>query len=500
VTPGLVQKVAEFCHKNSLLANQDTIVIGVSGGPDSLCLLHLLETLRPQFNLTLVIAHLNHQLRGADAQADEAFVRKIAAQRQHLLFTETIEVATRAGQRKQSLEEAARQLRYAFLWRVAGEVKAQKVAVGHNADDQVETVLMHFLRGTGMAGLRGMLPGMELAHLRLHPDDLAALPALSSPQLIRPLLETPRSEIEAYCQEHQLEPRQDFSNQDTTFFRNRLRHELIPALETYNPNIRQTLRRTAKVMAAEVEFLHDHLAQVWQAVVRSESEDQIELDLSSWRGLPLALKRATLRRAVQMLRHGLRDINFEHIESAIGVVEKGNTGAKATLPQGLMLTLSYETFLIAPATAPDEAALVDQPQLLYPQALRLSLPGVTPLPETSWQLRADFLTPEQLNPERLGQIDRWEVYLDAGSIGSDLSLRPRRPGDTFAPLGLGGHTQKVNEFMINKKIPVAWRKSIPLLVSAGQILWICGYTLDERARIRSTTTRILHLKFEQHQN
>lgn len=496
MTAGLVQKIAEFCQKNSLLADHDHVVIGVSGGADSLCLLDVLDTLRPALDLTLTIAHLNHQLRGADSRADEAFVRRLAGQRQLPILVETAAVATQAARRKQSLEEAARQIRYAFLWRVAQRVNANKIAVGHNADDQAETVLMHFLRGAGLAGLRGMLPLIEIAELRLHPADMPVSPPLPAPQLIRPLLETWRSEIEAYCQACQLEPRQDFSNEDTTFFRNRLRHELLPLLETYNPNIRQTLQRTAKVVVAEAELLHDYLAQAWQAVVRSESPERIELDLLAWRKLPLALKRSTLRRAVQTLHRSLRDINFEHIESALVVVEQGGVGARASLPQGLMLTLNYHTFVIAPATVPAAPSLPDQPQLRQTQALPLNLAGVTRLPGTHWQLRTDFLTLEQVNVDHLSQLGPWEVYLDAEVIGQQPVLRPRRPGDTFSPLGMGQHRQKVNEFMINKKIPAAWRKFIPLLVSREQVWWICGYCPDDHARLRPTTQRVLHLKFE----
>ncbi|MBE7472689.1 MAG: tRNA lysidine(34) synthetase TilS [Anaerolineales bacterium] len=495
----LVQKITEFCQKNNLLAQHDHVVLGVSGGPDSLCLLDVLETLRPTFDLTLTIAHVNHQLRGADSQTDEAFVRTVAAQRQLPLFVESVDVAAIAAQRKQSLEEAARQLRYAFLGRVAHQVKATKIAVGHHADDQVETVLMHFLRGTGLAGLRGMLPLTDLAQLRLTPNDFPSSSFILHPlsfRLIRPLLETSRREIEAYCQARKLEPRQDFSNQDTTFFRNRLRHELIPQLETYNPNIRQILQRTAKVMAAEAEFLQEQVALAWQIVIHSESTEKIEIDLAAWRNLPLALKRSTLRHAVQTLRRSLRDINFEHIETAVNLIEKGSVGAKATLPQGLMLTLDYQTFVIAPEDIPLDSTLPDQPYLRQPQALALNLPGVTPLPDTNWQLRAIFLQPDQVQLDQLNQADRWEAYLDADIVGPQPVLRPRRPGDIFAPLGLGGHRQKVNEFMINRKIPAGWRQFVPLLVAAGQVLWVCGYSPDERARLRPATRRVLHLKFE----
>lgn len=493
---GLVQKITEFCQKNALLDYHDHIVIGVSGGPDSLCLLDLLGALRPAFDFTLTIAHLNHQLRGTDSQADELFVRMLASQWGLPIFVETVDVAALAARRKQSLEEAARQIRYAFLWQVAQKVNASKIAVGHNADDQVETVLMHFLRGAGLAGLRGMLPLIQITELRLHPTDMSTLSPSAAPKLIRPLLETSRSEIEAYCQTRQLEPRQDFSNLDTTFFRNRLRHELLPLLETYNSNIRQTLQHTAKVMAAEAEFLHDQLDQAWQEVIRSESNERIELDLLTWRNLPLALKRSTLRRAIQTLRHSLRNINFEHIEAALLIVEKGSVGAKASLPQGLMLTLDYDTFVIAPVSISAAPALPDQPHLRQTQALPLNLPGETVLPDTHWQLRAAFLTPEQAHLEGLSQADCWEAYLDADVTGRNLLLRPRRPGDTFKPLGMGEHSQKVNEFMINKKIPAAWRQYIPLLVSDAQVWWVCGYCPDERARLRSTTRSILHLKFE----
>jgi tRNA(Ile)-lysidine synthase len=461
----------------------------------------VLETLRPTLDLTLTIAHLNHQLRGADSQADEAFVRTVAAQRQLPIFVESVDVAAMAAQRKQSLEEAARQLRYTFLGRVARQVGAAKIAVGHNADDQVETLLMHFLRGTGMAGLHGMLPLSDLAQLRLDPQDHLPSSILhaqrpSSLFLIRPLLETSRREIEAYCLARRLEPRQDFSNQNTTFFRNRLRYELIPQLETYNPNIRQILQRTAKVMAAEAKFLQEQLALAWQTVIHSESAEKIEIDLTPWRKLPLALKRSTLRHAVQTLRRSLRDINFEHIETAVNLIEKGTVGAKATLPQGLMLTLGYHTFVIAPENVPLDSPQLDQPHLRQAEPLALNLPGVIPLPNTNWQLRALFLRPDQVQLDSLSQIDRWEAYLDAEMVGPQPVLRPRRPGDIFAPLGLGGHRQKVNEFMINKKIPAVWRQFVPLLVATGQILWVCGYSPDEHARLRPTTRHVLHLKFE----
>lgn len=497
MTLSLVEQIANYCHRHSLLTKHDNIVVGVSGGPDSVCLLHVLNSLRPTLKLTLTIAHLNHQLRGPESQADEAFVQKLAAQWQVPLVVERCDVAALAAERKQSLEETARQVRYGFLWRVAAQVQATRIAVGHTANDQVETILMHFIRGAGLAGLRGMLPVTPIASLRLHLNDTPGLSDLPPPDLIRPLLETSRREVEACCQEQGLTPRQDSSNQDATFFRNRLRHQLLPLLETYNPNLRQVLQHTAKVVTAEVELLNTQLDQTWAMLVRRESDHTIEIDLPSWLKLPLALKRSTLRRAVHTLRRSLRDINFEHVETAIEIIETGRAGAQATLPQGLRLVCGYQTFVIAAADVLDAALSLPAPTLAKGQSIELNLPGITPLPPGNWFLQATFFAADQLTLPNPEQIDPWEAYLDAQQVGPNLKLRSRQPGDTFTPFGLAGHRQKVSDFMINQKIPAAWRSHMPLLVADNHIVWVCGYRLDEKARVCSSTRHILHLKFIQ---
>ncbi len=492
----LLPKVKAFCKKNSLLVSHDKIVIGVSGGPDSLALLHLLLALSPKFDLTLTVAHLNHQLRGPDSDADAAYVQEIAARWQLPVILEAHNVANLAARRKQSLEEAARQVRYAFLWRVAIDQGANKIAVGHNSGDQVETILMHFLRGTGLAGLRGMLPQIDVATLSLYSEDIPDSASVPAPRLIRPLLETSRTDIEAYCRENELAPRQDFSNLDTTFYRNRLRHKLIPELETYNPNIRRILQRTAKVIAAEIEILNERLDEVWPLVVKHESAGRIEFELAQWLDLPLALKRSILRRAVHLLRRSLRDIGFEHIENAIDIVEKGSTGAKTTLPQGLMLIRSYQTLVVAPEETLLARHDFDGPYLDSDQVIKLNLSGATPIPGSDWQIEARYLSFQNLDENQVKQTDRWEAYLDADIVGDEAILRPRQPGDTFCPLGMAGHHKKINDFMINEKIPADWRDYIPLLVSDNRILWVCGYRPDEQARLKSDTRWVLHLKFK----
>ena len=491
----LLEKIKSFCQKNRLITPDDTLVVGVSGGPDSLGLLHLLTSLCHDLNLPPpTVAHLNHQLRRPDSDVEADFVRNIANQWQLTFFSESRPVADLAAQRRQSLEETARQVRYAFLWSIADKVGANKIAVGHNADDQVETVLMHFLRGSGLNGLRGMASQVNIAALPLHPHDIT--PPSSKPvALIRPLLDTPRHEIETYCHAHQLNPRYDSSNQDTTFFRNRLRHELLPYLESYNPNIRQRLQNTAKIAAAENDLIEQQVDRVWPDIIAAAVAQTIDFVRESWLDLPMGMKRATLRRAIQQLQGHLFNIGFDHIENAISVLAKGQTGALITWPDGLTIRLNYETISITSnlASVQEQAADFAQPAISRP--LIVQLPGLTPLPLTNWQLKTTLWPMTRAAWPKIKQANRWEAFIDAAAVGSDIKLRTRQPGDQFHPLG-AGHRKTVKRFMIDAKIPAAYRRRLPILVADDRILWLCGYRLDDRAKITEQTRQVVHLTFE----
>jgi tRNA(Ile)-lysidine synthetase-like protein len=499
----LLAQVREAIVRHGLLVPGQTVVVGVSGGPDSLCLLDLLRRLAPDFSLSLHVAHLNHKMRGQDADADAAFVAKLAADWHVPATIEVVDVPALAQAHKMAPEEAARRARYTFLTQVAERLGAPTVAVAHNADDQAETVLMHFLRGSGLAGLRGMLPATPMEELRLEigewrveskGEEKPQSSHLKSITLVRPLLEVPRAEIEAYCDAYNLQPRFDRSNLDTTYFRNRLRHELLPYLETYNSNIRTILRRTAAVAAADYELLRDEVDATWGQIVRFETEQAVTFDLDAWHALPLALRRSTIREAIHRLRRALRNIDFVHVENAIEILAAGETGSQATLPQGLMLTIGYDVFTIA-----DEGSheLPDLPWLLTEEALDVTVPGYTRLPQSRWGLRADVLPGSALSAEDLTGVGGWEAYLDATVVGIDPSLRRRRPGDHFYPLGMRGRGKRLNEFMINEKIPAFWRAYIPLLVSGeDEILWVCGWRPDERAALSDSSQRLVHFRFE----
>lgn len=494
----LLRQVQQTIDRYDLIRGGEALVVGVSGGPDSLCLLHVLQRLAPVYGLSLHAAHLHHGLRGADADADAAFVRRVAAGWGLPLTVEALDVPALARAEGLAFEETARRARYAFLARTAAAAGARTIAVGHNADDQAETVLMHFLRGSGLAGLRGMLPRTPLSSYRLLSsggDGSTGREGLPGTlDLIRPLLEVPRGEIEAYCEEHGLEPRFDRSNLDTTYFRNWLRLEVIPLLEQHNPQLRTVLGRTARVLAGDYDLLRGLLDEAWPRVVRQEGEKEIVFDLTEWRALPTGLQRSTLREAIHRLRRSLRNINFVHVEDALNVARDGTTGDRATLPRGLMLTVGYERLTVAGEARPEP--LPDWP-LLPPESepVAVAVPGVTPLPGSAWAVEATLLPRTSLPAGWQDNPDPWRAHLDAGAVGSPLWLRTRRPGDRFQPLGMGGQAPKLADFLTNQKVPHAARDRLPLLVAAWGIAWVPGLRLDERARVSDSTAEILVLRF-----
>jgi len=485
----VLAKVRQTIVRYGLLAGGGAVVVGVSGGPDSLCLLHVLNRWREVYGIELHVAHLDHRIRGQESTEDAAFVARLAAEWELPAIIEAQDVPKLAREGNLAVEEAARQARYSFLAQAAQRVGARRIAVGHNADDQAETIVMHWLRGAGLAGLRGMLPLTQLSEMRLEaawPDH----PPLDL-QLIRPLLETPRAEVETYCWQHGLKPRFDRSNLDTTYYRNRLRHELIPYLESYNPNIREVLRRSAWVISADYDFLQAELERVWPTVVSSESGEAIAFDLESWRALPTSQQRSTLREAVHRLRCSLRNINWIHIENVLSALRDKPAGTQVTLPQGLMLTIGYDDFTVA-----DQGYLpaVDWP-LLLAESLPMTVPGVTELPDSDWCLEAAIVERKELGQDYLDNPNLWQAFLDYERVGSELVLRQRRSGDRFQPLGLGGHEKGLHTFMIDVKIPCSLRGLVPIVASPRHIVWVAGWRIDERAKVTSETKRILHLAF-----
>lgn len=508
-------------QRYNLITPGETVIVAVSGGPDSLCLLHVLNTLAPDQELRLHVAHLDHGLRGAESDADAAFVTRLCTHWDLPCTVERVDVLGLAQQPGLSIEEAARHARYAFLGHVASDLQARTIAVGHNADDQAETVLMHWLRGSGLSGLRGMTPVTWLADYRLgrarskgggHADlkpnplsekavragsDTDRQPAVAGPyavRIVRPLLFSGRSEILRYCTAHGLTPRFDRSNEDTTYFRNRLRLELLPLLEDYNPQIRRILRQSATIFADEHELFRSCLSDAWQQVIVADAEGYQVFDLQAWRDLHRSLQRGVLRQAIASLRYSLRNISFQHVENALWALLELPPGSRVTLPAGLELVLGYNRFAVG-----DEGVQLpagDLP-LLAREWLSLMVPGLTPLPETAWQASTTLIDPADLPPGWERNQDPWLAWLDAQVIGPQPALRIRRDGDRFQPLGMGGSSKSLAELFTNEKTPVAARHRWPLLITTdGAVAWVCGLRVDERAKVTTDTAQVLQVRLE----
>ena len=501
----LLRDVSAYIERHQLINAGAHIVVGVSGGPDSVTLLHLLQRMSGPLDLSLHVAHLNHGIRGEAADADMRFVAQLARTAGLSFTSETRNIPRISGEEGVAIEETARRERYAFLAHVAQQVGAQSIAVGHNADDQSETVLMHLLRGAGPAGLRGMLPTTHLRDYRLlsrrdHPPTAAACRVASVPpelKLIRPLLGTPRTAIEAYCQDFKLESCFDRSNLDTTYFRNQLRHEVLPELAQINPRFAERLRNLAEVVRADYQLLQEFVSIAYDTLLIAAYPDATVFDLARWREQPLAIQRALIRRTVYRLRCTLRDVDFDHVEQAVDVARRGQTGAQAILPRGLHLTVGYTTLSVSQTSAlhlPSE-----RPWLTPGDEITVAVPGVTHLPR-GWTLHAqepadwDIATITE-NPNPL------VAWLDAGSLGTAPMLRTRRKGDRFAPQGMRGSEVRLSDFLINTKLPRPWRNHLPLLTvgtiptSPDHILWVAGMRLSERARVSPNTHRVIHLRF-----
>lgn len=508
---GLESRILDFIQQHSLIPPEETVLVGVSGGADSVCLLHVLAKCQGKLGINLHVAHLNHQLRGAESEADANYVANLADRLGIAITIDRQDVASYRAQRNCSIEEAARELRYNFLARVANDIGANRVAIGHTTDDQVETILMHILRGTGTSGLRGLEPCSPMVYGK---EGMSLQAKRSNLSVIRPLLDTPREETLNYCQEQQLEPRSDSSNLSLAFFRNRLRLELLPLLKGYNPSIDQALLRLAKIARDDSCFIEQQALQLWSEVARQE-ENAVHLNKRKACVLPVALQRQIVRLAIDKLAGDTQDIEASHIEAVRGLLDKP-VGKKASLPHGLICWGDYnEVFIASSPSLPDKGwGERGSLPLIVPHKIRgsvgwaslsplqgefpLNIPGDTVLP--GWRvissIRQERTLPVIASTAKQSQQKGRDFVaeFDLRKAGTELLVRQRQPGDRFQPLGMN-MPKKLQDFMVDAKIPLSWRKHIPIVCSPQQIIWVVGWRIDDRVKLTETTKETLRLEF-----
>ncbi len=473
-------KVKDFILHHGLVLCGQVVVVGVSGGADSVCLLNVLARWQKALDIKLYIAHLNHQLRGAEAESDAEYVASLASKLGMPATIGKCDVAAYRAERNCSVEEAARELRYDFLTGVATDVGASRIAIGHTRDDQVETILMHILRGAGTSGLRGLKPCSPVPYER---HQLSAIGYRIL--VIRPLLGIHREETIGYCQEHQLEPRVDSSNLSLSFFRNRLRLELLPLLREYNPNVDEALLRLAEIAGDDVSFLEQQAFQLWDKVGRQEG-DVVYLNKRKTSSLPVALQRQLIRLAVDRVLGDTRDVEANHIEAIRSLLIK-QVGKRTSLPHGLVCRGEYDEVvlgLFSPLPCPFPA---------FNGEIPVKVPGETIL--SGWRVTAGIssvIASEATQYQQKGRsfIAEFDLY----RVGTCLFIRKRQPGDSFQPLGMD-MPKRLQKFMVDAKIPLTWRESIPLVCSPQQILWVVGWRIDDRVKVTENTKDILRLEF-----
>ncbi len=480
-----------FIQRQALLPDGARILVGVSGGPDSLALLHALRALGPACGWHLHAAYLHHGLR-PEAEAEARFVAEAASAWGLGCTIAGADVGAVAAQPGVSVEEAARQLRYAFLAETATRLGAGFVAVGHHADDQAETVLMHLLRGSGLAGLRGMLPSVPLSSLRLNALPPERRPDAGQVRLVRPWLETPRAEIMAYCRANALEPLFDASNDDLGLFRNRLRHQALPLLRQFNPNLTAVLARTAAALQGDFEALDEQRRGLWQQLAQVQP-GSVAFDLAAFRRLARGDQRALLRRAIAVLQPDWRDINWAHSEGLLDVLAAAAgaaSGGPYPLVGGLAAWLHYTRLEIA--AEPDTAAF---PQVGEP--IVLPLPGQAAL-AGGWQLTARRVEwPPEGAPPWSGAPDANTLWLPA-DLSGPLLVRSRRPGDRLQILAAGG-SKAIPDLMTELKLPRAVRPQWPLVVAdGGEVLWLAGVRAGLGSRVSAAAGAAWEVRLAAH--
>ncbi len=465
-----VKKVEKTIRREELLAAGERCVVAVSGGPDSMALLQALAQLAPALDVFLVVAHVDHGLRPEEAAAEARLVQEAAQALGLACECGRVEVAVCAREQGLSLEHAARNLRYGFLEEVAAHHRATKIAVAHTADDQAEEILLRLIRGTGRAGLAGMV--------RLR-DGL----------VIRPFLGIAKEEILRYLAEENISYCLDSSNHQRIYLRNRIRLDLLPYLqEHFNPNIGNSLRETAAILQGEEELLAGMASQAYARVVEEDRGEPagLTIQLADFLCQPLAIRRRILEAACWHM--GCRP-SFRQIAQLLFLAETGAEGAGLHLARGLRVVKAE-----------------GRVRFCYPQGRQAVRGNLSDAGTEEGSFSRELPGPGEYFLEAIGAMvtlrllealpEGWEgqapetLYCDAEKVCFPMLVRSFRAGDRFHPLGAPGR-KKVGDFFTDQKIPAAQRRRIPILTDQGGIIAILGVRPDQRAAIDPRTRRIL---------
>jgi tRNA(Ile)-lysidine synthase len=461
----LLEQVKRTIDRYRLLDKGDRLVVGVSAGVDSMVLLHLLSAYRQEFDLSLIVAHVNHGLRPEESEKEMELVKK---ESERLGFTFeygqfNVKEFQKAG--GISLQDAARRIRFHFFNVLLQKYNANKIALGHHADDQVETVLLRLMRGSGLKGLKGMLPIRE-------------------GRVIRPLFEVWRREIESFAEAMKIPYLLDSSNLKKNYLRNQLRLSLIPLIEKeYQPNFKKIVLKTSTILRKENDYLERETEESYQKIVR-EGKDTLSFGFSEYQSLHPAIQWRIIQKMLGRIYTGemiLEEGGWLEVSQIYKKLEQPSPSFLLELPHGVCLAKRYDWVLM-------KKEWVKQ---IPPFEIELISPGRTYIEEIEKEVVIEETSRDDKFKDLYGLPN--VVLLDYQNLQFPLKIRNFRPGDRFQPLGVKG-TQKLKEFFIDHKIPKFERPRIPLLISGEMIAWVVGYRIDERVKITENTQKVLKVK------
>lgn len=444
----------------NLIESGDTILGAISGGPDSMAMLNCLVLLKKDLKFKLLIAHVNHGVRGEYAKRDQEFVKMVAKDYNIPYFTKNVDMVGYGKELGISSEEAGRILRYGFFREILSDYGGGKIAVAHNKNDQAETILHRIIRGTGLDGLKSM--------------------EFIKGDIIRPLLNISRKEIEDYIEQKRIKFVVDHTNLETDYTRNKIRLELLPYIkENFNPNIIDSLYRLTRIATGEIQIIEEITTEKYNLIVKSATENSIIFNGAIFKLESEAIRKRLIRKAIENISGNLHGIEEIHINDIIKLFQDAKTGKNIDISKGLRARVSYSDFII-------ELRNNTNPKL---EAKKIEI-GENVLEEFAIIISLELISADEID------FNNADIkYIDYDKVSGELWIRRRKSGDKFSPLGLGG-SKKLKDYMIDKKIPQDKRNSIPILCDNSGIIWVIGYGLSDKYKITEETKQTLRIKLK----
>ena len=454
-------KVLNTIKEFNLIENEDNVVVGVSGGPDSMALLYLLLYVKKHINFNILIAHVNHGVRGDEALEDELFVKRMAEKLELPYYSTNVDMIGYGDQHKISHEEAGRKLRYGFFRSILRQYNGGKIAVAHNMNDQAETLLMRIMRGTGIDGLNGM--------------------SYISGDIIRPVLNITRAEIEQYVEDHNIETVLDKTNLMPIYTRNKVRLELIPYIEdNFNPNLIQSLWRLSQTSQYDTMFLQRCTEEKYLSVVESEDEYRIVFHGDQFRELDICIQQRIVILAITKLIGVFQGFSEHHISTITELFNVGNTGKAIDLPNNLVAKVDYDRLIIEQIVKKTSKPFVYELIIGYNHFSDLGY---------SLNIKISDIKEVDFN-NKLHNIK----YFDYDKIKGGLKVRSRQDGDRFVPYGMKG-SKKLKDFFIDSKVSRDQRDKVPLIIDDQDIIWVVGYRMSDLYKLTKSTKNVLMIEY-----